>query len=120
MSLIFEPATWGIIAATVVTLFVLVKIQLMRCVVFDVKELHNCVKKGVGKPLNEAFEIINAELCKKYPAYVRPWVSRRWLLFNGGGAMGQMYVLCFTWLIIEYNILLLFNTENQYFFVFLL
>lgn len=92
MSLLYEPSTYGIIAATIITIFLLVKIRLMRCVVFDVKELHACVKKGVGKPLDEAFQIINAELVKKYPAYIRPWSSRKFMLFNGGGAMGQMYV----------------------------
>lgn len=62
--------------------------------------MHECPRfnlfticKGVGKPLEEAFEIINNELVKKYPAYIRPWSSRKFMLFNGGGAMGQMYVL---------------------------
>jgi ERG2 and Sigma1 receptor like protein len=87
-----DPVTYGYIAATLLALYILVKIHVLRCVVFDVKELHNAVKKGVGKPLEEAFQIINAELVKKYPAYIRPWASRRFMLFNGGGAMGQMYV----------------------------
>jgi len=94
MSILYEPATYGIIAASLITLFVLVKLHIMRCVVFDVKDLHNCVKKGVGKEnLEEAFEIINNELVKKYPNYIRPWSARRWMLFNGGGAMGQLTVL---------------------------
>ena len=49
MSLLWDPTTYAIVGATLAAIFILVKIHLLRCVVFDVKELHACVKKGVGK-----------------------------------------------------------------------
>lgn len=101
--------------AVVVSLFLFIKLRVVKNIEFDVKELHavsvitlvaicdtlsklymQIVKKGVGKPLPEAFDLINDELVKRYPGYVVNKKDRRWVLFNGGGAMGQMYVSCFT------------------------
>ncbi|EFA86438.1 C-8 sterol isomerase [Heterostelium album PN500] len=75
----------------VLSVYLLVKIRLMRGLVLDVKGLHECTKKGVGKPIDEAFTIITEELAKKYPGFIN--TKPRWILFNGGGAMGQMCVL---------------------------
>jgi len=79
--------------AVVVSLFLVIRLRIVRCVEFDVKELHAIVKKVVGKPLPEAFDLIHDELEKKYPGYIVSKKHRQWVLFNGGGAMGQMCVL---------------------------
>jgi len=84
---------YAIIAATVVVLLFLIKIGLIRTVIFDVNKIHQAVKKGVGHPLPEALDIINKELERMYPGYIIGKGGRRWILFNGGGAMGQMTVL---------------------------
>ncbi|EGC32603.1 hypothetical protein DICPUDRAFT_155426 [Dictyostelium purpureum] len=75
----------------VFTIFILIKIRLMRCIKLDTKVLHECTKKGVGLPIDQAFEVIHKELIKHYPQFIA--AKRNWLLFNGGGAMGQMCVL---------------------------
>ncbi|GAM26534.1 hypothetical protein SAMD00019534_097090 [Acytostelium subglobosum LB1] len=79
------------ILALVLSVYLLIKIRMLRCIVLDVEGLHECTKKGVGKPIDQAFETIIAELAKKYPGFIN--TKPQWILFNGGGAMGQMAVL---------------------------
>ncbi|KAK5575440.1 hypothetical protein RB653_006573 [Dictyostelium firmibasis] len=79
------------ILGLVIAIFIFIKIKLMRCIELDPKVLHECTKKGVGLPIDEAFEAIHKELSKHYPQFIA--AKRNWLLFNGGGAMGQMCVL---------------------------
>jgi len=73
--------------------WLLIKIGLYKGVILDVEKLHQAAQKGVGKPLPEAFDIINRELERLYPGFIIPKKGRRWILFNGGGAMGQMTIL---------------------------
>eukprot|EP01113_Clastostelium_recurvatum_P037657 TRINITY_DN552_c0_g1_i1.p2 TRINITY_DN552_c0_g1~~TRINITY_DN552_c0_g1_i1.p2 ORF type:complete len:235 (+),score=67.12 TRINITY_DN552_c0_g1_i1:102-806(+) len=73
--------------------FLLIKVGILRTIELDVEGLHQATKKGIGKPLPEAFDIINAELERRYPGLIVPKSGRRWIIFNGGGAMGQMTVL---------------------------
>ncbi|EGG16284.1 C-8 sterol isomerase [Cavenderia fasciculata] len=79
------------IVSLVVLVYLLIKIRVLRGVKLDVKVLHECTKKGVGLPLDKAFDVINKEIAIKYPGLIN--TNRRWILFNGGGAMGQMCVL---------------------------
>ncbi|KYR00029.1 C-8 sterol isomerase [Tieghemostelium lacteum] len=79
------------ISLLVLTVFIFIQIKLMRGIVLDVQVLHECTKKGVGLPIEQAFEVINQELDKAYPGWINK--NRKWILFNGGGAMGQMCVL---------------------------
>jgi C-8 sterol isomerase len=60
--------------------------------VFDPTVLHACARKGVGLPVEEAFDAITAALRAAYPRYVadRP---RDWIFNNAGGAMGQITLL---------------------------
>lgn len=83
--------TVATVIALVISFYLLIKIRLMRCIVFDVEGLHECAKKGVGKPINQAFETVIAEVAKKYPGFIN--TKPRWILFNGGGAMGQLAIL---------------------------
>jgi C-8 sterol isomerase len=79
--------------AVLIAFFTAFKVRLVRGLQFNVEDLHAIVKKAVGKPLPEAFDYINDELEKKYPGYFVNKKDRKWVLFNGGGAMGQMCVL---------------------------
>eukprot|EP01132_Coremiostelium_polycephalum_P009127 gene9127-11183_t len=89
-----EPLSVGTaVFGLVFMVYLFVKIKLMRGVILDVKVLHECTKKGIarGGSLEEQFEVINKEIEKAYPGFIN--TNRRWILFNGGGAMGQMAVL---------------------------
>lgn len=94
--MIFVEFTYNVLSvlvAVTIGLFLFMKFKIVKSLQFDVKEIHAITKKAVGKPLNEAFDFINDELEKKYPGIVVNKKNRRWVLFNGGGAMGQMCVL---------------------------
>ena len=60
--------------------------------IFDPDTLHECAQKGVDLPLEEAFDVITAELVARYPKHIdaRP---RDWMYNNAGGAMGMMTLL---------------------------
>jgi len=79
------------IGILVISVYVLVKIRVLRGIVLDPKVLHACAQKGVGLPIEQAFEVVHAELIKHYPQFIH--AKRNWLLFNGGGAMGMMCCL---------------------------
>eukprot|EP01112_Ceratiomyxa_fruticulosa_P003107 TRINITY_DN134_c0_g1_i3.p1 TRINITY_DN134_c0_g1~~TRINITY_DN134_c0_g1_i3.p1 ORF type:complete len:225 (+),score=36.53 TRINITY_DN134_c0_g1_i3:794-1468(+) len=86
--------SWVVLSLVVFGIgWLLIKIGLYKGVILDVDQLHQATRKGVGKPLPEAFDIINRELERLYPGFIIPKTGRRWILFNGGGAMGQMTVL---------------------------
>eukprot|EP01133_Synstelium_polycarpum_P003502 gene3502-4001_t len=90
--LAFNPVVLvTLVVALVISIYLFIKIKLMRGVILDVKVLHECTKKGVGLPIEQAFEVINEEIAKAYPGFITK--KRNWILFNGGGAMGQMAVL---------------------------
>jgi C-8 sterol isomerase len=60
--------------------------------VFDPEVLHECAKKGIGKPLETAFDVITAALVERYPEWIDGG-PRKWVFNNAGGAMGQIHLL---------------------------
>lgn len=62
-----------------------------RRYLFDPSVLDNIRRKGIGKPLSVAFDIITAELAKAYPGHI--CMTRNWIFNNAGGAMGQLNLL---------------------------
>jgi C-8 sterol isomerase len=59
--------------------------------VFEPDELGKCVELGLGKPREEAMDLITRGLSDRYGPHVST-KPRKWILNNAGGAMGQ---LCF-------------------------
>ncbi len=62
-----------------------------RRYLFDPAVLDEIRRKGIGRPLPEAFDIITAELAKAYPGHI--CTTRNWIFNNAGGAMGQLNLL---------------------------
>lgn len=62
-----------------------------RRYLFDPQVLDQIRKKGIGKPLREAFTIITEELMKAYPGHI--CATQNWIFNNAGGAMGQLNLL---------------------------
>jgi hypothetical protein len=62
-----------------------------RRYLFDPEVLDEIRRKGIGKPLPEAFAIIIEELAKAYPGYI--CTTQNWMFNNAGGAMGQLNLL---------------------------
>ncbi len=62
-----------------------------RRYLFDPVVLDEIRRKGAGKPLPEAFDIITSELAKAYPGHI--CTTRNWIFNNAGGAMGQLNLL---------------------------
>lgn len=60
--------------------------------VFHPDVLGACAQRGIGLPLESAFDAITAELVRHYPAHVDAG-PRRWMFNNAGGAMGQICLL---------------------------
>jgi hypothetical protein len=59
--------------------------------VFNPRTLHEISQKGLGKSLEQAFEIINDELAKAYPDYVVK--NQKWIFNNAGGGMAQLKLM---------------------------
>lgn len=62
-----------------------------RRYLFDPHVLDEIRRKGAGKPLPEAFDIITKELARAYPGHI--CTTRNWIFNNAGGAMGQLNLL---------------------------
>ncbi len=62
-----------------------------RKYLFDPVVLDKIRRKGIGKPVHEAFDIITRELAKAYPGQIR--TRHDWIFNNAGGAMGQLNLL---------------------------
>jgi hypothetical protein len=62
-----------------------------RRYLFDPSVLDEIRRRGIGRPLPEAFDIITAELAKAYPGHIN--TTRNWIFNNAGGAMGQLTLL---------------------------
>ncbi len=59
--------------------------------VFNPRTLYEISQKGLGKSLEQAFEIINDELAKVYPDYVVK--NQKWIFNNAGGGMAQLKLM---------------------------
>jgi hypothetical protein len=59
--------------------------------VFNPRILYEISKKGLGKSLEQAFEIINDELAKAYPDYIVN--NQKWIFNNAGGGMAQLKLM---------------------------
>jgi len=60
--------------------------------VFDPDGLGACAAAGAGKPIEEAFDLVTADLASRYPRWIDTG-PRRWIFSNAGGAMGQLTLL---------------------------
>ena len=60
--------------------------------VFDPEIIHECTNKGIGLPIEEAFNVITDALSQEYPEHIHTG-PRDWMFNNAGGAMGQMTFL---------------------------
>ena len=65
-----------------------------KCI-FEPRILWKIAKLGIGKPKEEAFDLIIDALDKKYPGYINnvPRENRKWVFNHAGGAKGQMTFL---------------------------
>ena len=59
--------------------------------VFNPRTLYEISQKGLGKSLEQTFEIINDELAKVYPGCVVK--NQKWIFNNAGGGMAQLRLL---------------------------
>ena len=60
--------------------------------VFDADHLQEVTDRHLNLPLQNAFDEITEELATAYPGHIRTQ-SRRWMLNNAGGAMGQICLI---------------------------
>jgi hypothetical protein len=60
--------------------------------VFDPATLHVCTRKGVGLPLDRAFDAVTDALAVAYPDHIETG-PRDWIFNNAGGAMGTITLL---------------------------
>jgi C-8 sterol isomerase len=62
-----------------------------RTYLFDPVVLDEIRRKGIGKPIPEAFSVITEELARVYPGHI--CTKHNWMFNNAGGAMGQLNLL---------------------------
>ena len=59
---------------------------------FDPDVLRDCAARGIGLPLEEAFDAITAALAEHYPGHIDTG-PRDWIYSCAGGAKGMMTLL---------------------------
>lgn len=88
----------GILLGVFTPIVYLMERNLEKFYVFQLDELHDVARRGVeayGNDTAKIVEYIVAELHEKHPSHVNPrWNdSEEWVFNNAGGAMGGMYLL---------------------------